>query len=145
MAWSNLGVTLGSQGRLDHASTVYRRAIELDPNYSMAITTWARSWSSKGDRSRRLPNTGWPSRSTRSSPWPTTTWVSLSIPTKLTRRSPNIGWPSARPEARRGPKNLAKALRDQRKLDEAIAEYRKALALDPRDAMVHGVLGEASA
>ena len=36
VAWSNLGVRLGSQGKLDHASAVYRRAMELDPKYSMA-------------------------------------------------------------------------------------------------------------
>ena len=36
VAWSNLGVRLGSLGKLDQASATYRRAIEVDPMYSMA-------------------------------------------------------------------------------------------------------------
>ena len=146
MAHNNLGIALRDQRKLDEAIAAYRKAIELDPKYAMAYNNLGIALSAPGEAGRghrRLPQghrtrpeirhgpqqprhrparpeeagrghrlpTARPSNSTRNPPMPTTT--------------------SASPCA------------SQKKLDEAIAAYRKAIELDPKYAMAHNNLGNA--
>jgi tetratricopeptide (TPR) repeat protein len=144
VAWSNLGVRLGSLGKLVQASATYRRAIEVDPNYSMAYFNLGTVLERQGKPDEAIAEYR---KAVALDPTLAMAHNNLGI-VLSDQRKLDEAIAEYRLAIEHDPKlavahcNLGHLLRDQRKLDEAIAEYRKALALDPSDAIVHGALGE---
>ena len=132
-------------GQLDEAIAEYREAIRLKPDYAHPhnnLGSPARTGEAgRGDR--RIPR-GDPARA-RTTPAPTSTSGSALRAGEAGRGDRRI--PRGDPaQARPSPTahyNLGIALRDQGKLDEAIAEFREAIRLKPDYAEAHYNLGVA--
>ena len=139
-AWVSLCRTRESWARRSSNTAGPSSSIRSSP---WRTSTWVSLCVSGESWTRRSPNSGRPSRLIRGTPDSTARWVTFCVSRKSwTRRSPNGAWPSRsiRSSARRHC-NLGHALRDQGKLDEAIAELRKAVTLDPKSGVCHLNLG----
>ena len=132
------------QGKLDEAIAEYREAIRLQPDYAVAHTNLGNVLCDSGqDSTRRSPNTARRSGSSPTTPWPTTTSATpCRTRASWTRPSPNTATAiRLKPDDAVAHCNLGNALRDQGKLDEAIAEYRTAIRLKPDYAEAYCNLG----
>ena len=124
----------------DEAISFLRAALAVRPRNTEAHNTSASPCGDRGSWTRPSPATARPSKSTRQMPQATTSpsasfWHSRR---SWTRPSPLTARPSN--STRNTPpltSFLGIVLRDQKKLDEAIAAYRKAIDLDPKYADAH--------
>src|SRR5262249_46619578 len=82
--------------------------------------------------------------------YPADFWLNFELGYRFLGRKDSLGARpycavavSRRPASAAAHNNLGNALRDQGKLDEAVAEYRKVIELDPKLAFAHSNLGNA--
>ena len=145
-AHSNLGVAFAAQGKLDEAIACYRRAAGAEAGLcrgARQLGQWP-SWPGKAGRSGRLlpPGAGTEAGLCRGTQQP---GQCLEGPGEA-GRSDRLLSPGTGTEAGLMPRRTttwAMAFKDQGKLDEAVACYRRALELKPDFAEAHNNLGNA--
>ena len=108
----NLGIAFLDQGKLDDAIASFRKVIELDPSHTAAHHNLGRLLQAKGE-------------------------VDLAL-THYQKAAEKLEPPTnkAMPYV-----DLAGGYQSQGKWDEAVASYKKAIELDPKNASFHSVLG----
>ena len=133
LAHNTLGVALTEQGKPDEALVCYRKAFELDAKYGIAHYNLGNILMKEGKPDEAIAcyrnaieldpkfamahcNFG----------------VALRLRGSRTRPSPATALPSRSTRNSPCPCNLGNILRDQGKLDEAIACHRNAIELDPK-------------
>ena len=131
--FSNLGVTLQEQGKLDEAITSYQKALSLKPNYSEAYYNMGITLQQQGKLDEAIEAHN----------------KALSLKPDYAKAHNNVGTAlkeqgkldeaieaynkalSLKPNYAEAHNNTGNALKEQGKLDEAIEAYNKALSLKP--------------
>ena len=138
------GRCAGGKGQLDEAIACYQKAIELDPKLASAHSNLGTALAGKGQLDEAIAcyrkaieldpkSASGPLQPGRGIGWQRASWTR---PSPATRRPSSSTRSSPRPTA-----TWATALSDKGQLDEAIACYRKAIELDPKNAAAHNNLG----
>ena len=135
-AFNNMGVILAQQGKFAEAAANYQQALRIKPNYAEAHNNLGLSLTSLG----RLDEAAASFREAiRCKPDYADAHNSLQrVDAELRKRASQ-----QRPYSPEAHNDLAVALADQGKLEEAVANYRQALQLNPNYAEAHNNLGVA--
>ena len=142
IAHNNLGNVFLEQGRMDEAIAQFQKALAINPDDDEAHNNLGNAFLQQGRWTKPSRNSKRRWQSTPTMPKPQQPWRCLS-PTRKVGRSHRAIPKGAgnQPRRRRTYYNLGNAFLQQGRIDEAIAQYQKALAINPDDADIHNNLG----
>jgi tetratricopeptide (TPR) repeat protein len=143
MAYNNLGVALRNLKKIDEAIGCYRKAIEFDPNYPGAYRNLGSTLYDQGKSDEAIAAYRSAVRIQPNYEYSDDWIFALVLEAKPDEAVETLSeLVRARPAYAYAHWELGKALQRQKKLDEAIDAYRKAVALDPKPA-TYRLLGAA--
>ncbi len=145
-AHDNLGLTLADQGKLDDAIAEYRKAIRLKPDLANAHNNLGLALTGQGKLDDAIVEYRKAIRLNPAGPMAYCNLGALFCDKLMNYSAAEGEFRTAlrlKPDYAEAHNNLGAALKNQGKLDEAIAEYREAIRLKLDYALAHNNLGYA--